>query len=99
MGSPGADVDTVDAPWPYVDTVHGEPEGPAPGALPSGLFALFVGEEVGADEAGFLAAEGRFVRGGAAAGGGGCGGEWRPSPGAVPVTPRGGPQQPCPRAG
>jgi hypothetical protein len=99
VNSTRADVDAVDVPWPYVDAVHGEPEGPTPGALLSGLLALFVGEEVGTDESGFLAMEEGFVRGGAAAGcerSGRHGGESRPSPGAVPVSvpPGGGPQQP-----
>jgi hypothetical protein len=40
----------MDVPWPYIDTVHGEPEGPTAGALPLGVLVLFVGEEVGADE-------------------------------------------------
>lgn len=91
----------MDAPWPYVDAVHGEPEGPAPGALLPGLLALFVGAEVGTDESGVLATEGGFVRGGTAAGCDGDGrrhrGEPRPSPGTVPVPvpvpPGGGPQQ------
>lgn len=91
----------MDVPWPYVDAVHGEPEGPAPGALLSGLRASFVGEEVGADEPGVLAVEECLVRGGAAAGrdGGGRSGDGPHSfPGAVPVpapvAPGGGPQQP-----
>lgn len=56
MNPARADVDTVNTPWPYVDAVHGEPEGPAPGALLSGVLALLVGEEVGADEGGVFAA-------------------------------------------
>lgn len=92
MGSEGADVDTVETPWPYVDAVHSEPEHPAPGALLSGLHALFVGEEVGTNESGVLATEGGFVRGGATVGhdvGSRYGGDR-----AVPVTSGGGPQQP-----
>lgn len=50
MGSERADVNTVDAAWTYINAVHGEPEGPTAGTLLPGLHALFVGEEVGADE-------------------------------------------------
>lgn len=84
----------MDAPWPYVDAVHGKPEGPAAGALPPGLFALFVGEEVGADESGVLASEGGFVGGGAATRGSEDGSMRRLAPGELPVPPGGGPQQP-----
>jgi hypothetical protein len=98
VAPPGADVDTVDAPWTYVDAVHGEPQGPTAGALLLGVLALFVCEEVGADERGILATEDGLVRGGAAAGydGGGRYGDGpRSSLGAVPVAvaPGGGPQQ------
>lgn len=91
----------MDVPWPYVDAVHGEPEGSAPGALLSGLHTSFVGEEVGADEPGVLAAKEGLVRGGTVVGrdgGGRRGGGPRRSPGAVPVPvpvpPGGGPQEP-----
>lgn len=91
----------MNASWPYVDAVHGEPEGPATGALLPGLRASFVGEEVGADEPGFLAVKEGLVRGGATVGrdgGGRRGGGLRCSPGSVPVLvpvpPGGGPQKP-----
>jgi hypothetical protein len=69
-----AHVDTVDVPWPHVDAVHCEPEGPTVGALLLGVLALFVGEKVGADERGVLATEEGLVRAGATAGYDGGGG-------------------------
>ncbi|WP_162135612.1 hypothetical protein [Streptomyces sp. TR1341] len=57
----GTDINTVNAPWPHVDAVHGEPEGPATGALLPDLRALFVGEEIRANEPGVLAVEEGFV--------------------------------------
>lgn len=90
MNPAWADVDTVNAPGAYVDTVHAEPQGPAAGALLSGVLALLVVEEVGADEGGVFATEGGFVPEEAAAGCAGesrYGGSRRPSPGRLPVTP------------
>jgi hypothetical protein len=87
----------MNTPWPYFDTVHGKPEGPAPGALLLGLLALFVGEEVGADERGVVAAEGGFRAGrGGGEGGryGGGGSIVGTVPAPVPVPPGSGPQQP-----
>lgn len=91
----------MEVPRPYVDAVHGEPEGPAAGGPLPSPHTSFVGEEVGADEPGVLAVEEGLVRGGAATGcdgGGRRGGGPRRSPGAVPVpvpmAPGGGPQEP-----
>jgi hypothetical protein len=95
MDSARANVDTADAAWAYGDTVHGEPEGSAAGALLFGVFALFMGEEVGADESGVLAPEGGFMEGGAAmAESGRYASERRPTHVGVPMPSRGGPQQP-----
>ncbi len=100
----GTDIKTMNAPWPHVEAVHGEPEGPAMGALLPYLRALFVGEEVGADEPGVLTAEERLVRRGAAAGGGRDGPGCLvvgtvPVPVPMPMPPGGGPQKPQQRLG
>ncbi|MFF8020713.1 hypothetical protein ACFZDJ_06200 [Streptomyces sp. NPDC007896] len=62
MDSARTYVDAVNAPWPYVDAVHGKPKGSAPDALLFAVLALFVREEVGADQGGVFAAEDGGVR-------------------------------------
>jgi hypothetical protein len=50
-----------------VDSVHGEPQSPPPGALPPDLLPSLVGDEIGADDRVVLAPQGRRDRRGGGA--------------------------------